>query len=227
VPIAASALRCLALLLPALGLAGVAACGSRVTQSPEVTAACSALSAPDPTLEQPIEPEGLDQWRFDEAIRHATNTERCRRGLAPLAEEPALSRAASLHSGDMVIHDFFDHTSPVGGRATLGDRYAQTGVQYSSAAENIATISLYDFGGKHFSRRNPAACDFTFTQGGPSIPRRSYGGAARALMNIWMDSPGHRRNILHPGMSHHGAGVAFQPDPENCGMLLVVQDFAG
>ena len=210
-----------------LGLAGLTACGSRVAQSPEAAAACSAQPAPNPALARQIEPEGLDQWLFDEAVRDAVNAERCRRGLVPLAQDPALARAASIHSGDMVVHEFFDHNSPVDGRTTLGDRYAQTGAQYSRAAENIATISLYDFDGRHFNRRNPAACDFTFTQGGPSIAGLSYSGAARSLVDGWMDSPGHRRNLLHPGMTRHGAGVAFRPDLDICGKLVVVQDFAG
>ncbi|HUS53231.1 MAG TPA: CAP domain-containing protein [Thermohalobaculum sp.] len=217
----------LSLLVLAFGLAGLTACGGRVAQTPEIAAACSALAPANPALERLIEPEGLDQWLFDEAVRHAVNAERCSRGLVPLQEESALARAASLHGGDMVVHDFFDHTSPVSGRTTLGERYAHTGVQYSRAAENLATISLYDFGGKHFNRRNLAACDFTFTEGGRSIARQTYSGAARALIDGWMDSPGHRRNILHPGMRRHGAGVAFKPDPEICGMLVVVQDFAG
>ena len=225
-PIATISSGCRALLPFAFGLVALAGCGSLGPASSE-SAACTAQPAPDPAITQAIEPQGLDQWLFDEAILHAVNAQRCRRGLNPLAADPALARAASYHSGDMVAHDFFDHASPVSGRATLGDRFAQVGTLYTSAAENIATLSLYAFGGRHYNVRDAARCDFTFTQGGPSIPRHSYASAAEALVEGWMDSPGHRRNILHPGMTRHGAGVALKPDSQVCGTMIAVQVFAG
>ena len=219
-------LRGLVRLVLVFGLAGLVACGGG--PRPAVSnAACAALPALNPALGQSIDPQAIDQWLFDAAVRHAANAERCRRGLPPLAADPALALAASLHSGDMVRHGFFDHSSPVSGRGTLRDRLSPGAAQYIRAAENIAEISLYGFAGRHFSRRDPAACDFTFTPGGPSIPRQSYAGAARTLIGNWMDSAGHRRNLLHPDMTRHGAGVAFRPDPAICGTLVVVQDFAG
>ena len=203
----------------------VAACNSRAT--PEARSACAALSAPDPAIAQQIDGEAIDLWLFDAALLHAVNAERCRRGLTPLAADPALGRAAAYHSGDMVVHDFFDHASPVAGRATLRERYAQVGADYARAAENIATLSLYAVGERHFVSRNPAACDFAFSPGGPSIPRHTYASAAEALLENWMDSGGHRQNILHPGMTRHGAGVALKPDARICGTLIAVQNFAG
>jgi uncharacterized protein YkwD len=222
----APAFRGLVRLVFLLGLAGLAACGGG-PQSAASKSACAALPPSNPALDRPIDPQAIDQWLFDEAVRHAANAERCRRGLLPLAEDPALARAASFHSGDMVLHGFFDHSSPVSGRSTLRDRMSLAGAQHTRLAENIAEISLHDFAGRHFNRRDPAACDFTFTQGGPSIPRQSYSGAARTLIENWMDSAGHRRNLLHPQMTRHGAGIAIKPDPEICGTLVVVQDFAG
>ena len=174
-----------------------------------------------------MEAGAVDQWLFDAAVLQAVNTERCRRGLTPLQPDPALARAAAYHSGDMVRYDFFDHDSPVAGRATLRDRYAQVGAESFSAAENIATLSLYAFWGRHFILRDAAACDFAFTPGGPPISRHTYASAAAVLMESWMDSSGHRRNILHPGMTRHGAGIALKPDPQICGTLIAVQNFAG
>ena len=206
-------------------LALAAACSHRAT--PEVSAACDALPAPDPAFARQIDGEAIDQWRFDAALPHAVNSERCRRGVMPLIADPALARAASYHSGDMVRHDFFDHASPVEGRATLRERYSQVGADYARAAENIATLSLYAVGDRHFVQRDAAACDFAFTPDGPSIPRHTYASAAESLLENWMESGGHRRNILHPEMTRHGAGVALKPDPRICGTLIVVQNFAG
>lgn len=212
-----------ALLAAALALAG---CG-RLSTPPEVAAACAALPPPDPAFARPLEAEGIDQWLFSAALLQAVNAERCRRGLAPLAGDPALERAAAHHSGDMVVHSFFDHDSPVAGRRTPRERVEQAGADYARVAENIARTSLYAFDGRHFYVRDQAGCVFSFTPDGPPVPRRSYAGAAGRLVENWMDSPGHRRNILDPAMTRHGAGAAVRAEPATCGELLVTQVFAG
>lgn len=43
-----------------------------------------------------------------------------------------------------------------------------------------------------------------------------------AVMAAWMNSPGHRTNILTPGFTHLGVGVRY-----GTGMVLWVQDFLG
>lgn len=207
----------------ALALAALAACG-RFGGGPE-RAACTPPA--DPALEREIEAGGIDQWRLSEAVRREVNAVRCRRDLPPLAEDQALDRAAAYHSGDMASRGFFGHDSPVGGRATLTDRLDQVGARFSHAAENIARTSLYAFDGREFLLVDPANCVFTFERGGPPVPRRSYAGAAARLVENWMDSPGHRRNILDPAMTRHGAGAALRPDPSVCGELMVTQVFAG
>jgi len=196
-------------------------------RSPETAAACEALGAPDPALAAPLDRYGLDQWLLDAAVRHEVNRARCDRGLSPLAEDPALARAATYHSGDMVAHDFFDHTSPVEGRATPADRLTYTGTTFTRLAENLATLSVYDFDDRHFITRDREKCDFAFSQNGPAIRPRSYAGAAKALVEAWMDSSGHRRNILNPDMTRVGTGAAVRSEPKVCGELVVVQDFAG
>jgi uncharacterized protein YkwD len=206
----------------------LSACNAlRIGGSPETAAACKALGAPDPALAAPLDRYGLDQWLLDAAVRHEVNAERCDRGLPPLAEDPALARAATYHSGDMVTHDFFDHSSPVEGRATPADRLTQTGTKFTRLAENLATLSVYDFEDRHFITRDPEKCDFAFSRNGPAIRPRSYAAAAKALVESWMDSSGHRNNILSPEMTRVGTGAAVQPEPDVCGELVVAQVFAG
>jgi len=195
--------------------------------SPENKSACAAATKPNPALDAPLDRYGLDQWLFDAAVRREVNVERCDRGLAPLAEDVALARAAAYHSGDLVVEDCFDHNSPVEGRATPADRLTQTGVRFTRLAENIATLSLYDLEGRHFIVRDAANCDFTFTQGGPKILPHSYASAAKSLVASWMDSSGHRKNILNADMTRIGTGAAVKPNPDICGELIVTQDFAG
>ncbi len=213
--------------LSAVVVFGLAACvGGADPSSPEGRA-CAALTPPGPAAGRTIDPSGVDQWLFDEAVRSAVNVERCRRGVAPLAGDPALARAATYHSGDMASLDFFDHSSPVLGRTSLRDRYREVGADYPRVAENLAEISLLDLGGGHFFVRDRAACVFSRTAESPPIPLRTYAGAAEALVALWMKSAGHRRNLLDPAMTRHGAGAAIRPGSETCGDLVVAQDFAG
>jgi len=215
--------------LAALALAALAtACmgGGPDPSTPEGRA-CAEVNTPDPALARPMDPTGVDQWLFDEAIRRAVNTRRCDRGLPPLLADPALARAATYHSGDMVARGFFEHTSPVPGRTSLRDRYREVGANYPRAAENIAEVSLFDFGGQHFYVRDAATCQFSFSPNGPVIPARTYANAAESLVELWMTSSGHKRNLMDKELTHHGAGAALRPNPETCGDLLVAQDFGG
>jgi uncharacterized protein YkwD len=57
-------------------------------------------------------------------------------GLPLLRIDDRLGKAARDHANDMVTHGFFDHTSPLPGKKTPGDRAAR--FQTSGGAENIA-----------------------------------------------------------------------------------------
>jgi uncharacterized protein YkwD len=207
----------------AVALAG---CGMLDRTPPEVATACGALPPPDPAHQRPIEAGGIDQWLLSEAVLREVNEVRCDRGLAPLAYDEAVTRAAAYHSGDMVTRGFFGHESPVSGRATPSDRLDQVGAAHTRAAENLARTSIFAFDGRTFYIRDQDDCVFSLTPEGPPIPRRTYASAAERLVEGWMDSPGHRRNILDPEMSRHGAAAAARPDPATCGELLVTQVLA-
>lgn len=208
-------------------LAAACASGGEGSGGASAKVTCAALPAPDPALSRQMDPEAVDQWLVDAAILDAVNRERCRRRIAPLAADPALARAASMHSGDMVRHGFFDHASPVEGRASLRQRAALAGAAYPRLAENLAEMPLFDTADRHVFVLDRAACRFALSPNGPALPRFSYAQAGQAAVDIWMDSSGHRRNLLSPELTRHGAGAAIRPDPEKCGQLVIVQDFAG
>lgn len=100
----------------------------------------------------------------------ATNRERARHGLAPLAVDARLTAAAQAHTADMVRRAFFAHEDPDGGQ--VWDRALAAGYPYRKVAENIAA------------------------------GQRSAGEVVRG----WMDSPGHRRNILDAELTQIGVG---------------------
>ncbi|AOY76977.1 CAP domain-containing protein [Clostridium formicaceticum] len=98
------------------------------------------------------------------------NQARKQAGLKPLAIDVDLSYVARVKSKDMQDNNYFSHTSPTYGSPF--DMMKNFGIQYRSAAENIAINS-------------------------------SVSGAHNAFMN----SEGHRKNILNPNFTHIGIGI--------------------
>lgn len=114
----------------------------------------------------------------DEIVR-LTNAERARAGLVPVAAEARLMETARRHSEEMGQLGYFSHESPTAGRTGTVDRLRQEGVTgYQRASENIAMGTF----------------DAT--------------SAARELVEMWMKSPGHRKNILDPDVFLIGVGAA-------------------
>ncbi|HEY9641862.1 MAG TPA: CAP domain-containing protein [Coleofasciculaceae cyanobacterium] len=107
---------------------------------------------------------------FIQRVVDLTNTYRVQFGLQPLKLNTKLSAAAFVHSRDMALNDFFDHTGSDGSRAA--ERISAQGYKYLNAGENIAA--------------------------GYATPE--------AVVEGWMNSPGHRANILYPNVKEIGVG---------------------
>lgn len=110
-------------------------------------------------------------------ILRLTNQERADHGLAPLARHQALENAAAEHSQEMRELNYFSHTSPTAGKATTRQRVNQYGINPQMVAENIFECSGYDL-------------ELT----------------ARFAVEAFMQSPGHRQNVLNPSATHIGVG---------------------
>jgi uncharacterized protein YkwD len=120
---------------------------------------------------------GGEQEVFD-----LVNQEREAAGRSPLSWCDGLGECAKAHSNDMCDRGFFSHVNPDGEDPTARGRAGHAG-------------------------------SYTFT---PIVPDPYYGVAeniamgystAQEVMNGWMNSPGHRANILNGGYTHIGVGV--------------------
>jgi len=107
------------------------------------------------------------------------NSERSDRGLPPLKENARLRRAALGHSGDMVAGRFFAHESPAG--ADMADRILGTG----------------------YARRQGWSLGENIAWGTGSL------ATAAEIQRAWMESPGHRANILRRQFREIGIGIAL------------------
>ena len=162
---------------------------------------------------------------LDASVRLEVNYHRCRAGLPPLRSEARLTKIAKGHSDWMARARNLSHKSTVSGRRTLKDRMKRTGIRYTAAAENIGVLPRFRIGRKRFSVRDAASCQFT-DSAGQAVPAHSYQSLSRKIVGMWLASPGHRRNILNPGMRVAGAAIALDTKARFCGQYYITQNFS-
>jgi uncharacterized protein YkwD len=126
------------------------------------TSSASATGCPNTTVEAP----GLSENQIESSLICLINEERTSRGLAAVAANGDLHRAALSHSNDMVSDGYFEHTSPDG--ITFLDRIIDTG--YTNARSWIVGENL------------------VWGTGSYSTPG--------SMVIAWMNSPPHRENLL-------------------------------
>jgi uncharacterized protein YkwD len=116
------------------------------------------------------------------AIADATlclvNGERADHGLAPLAPNGRLGAAATAYAQDLVAGSYFSHTGRDG--SGVLDRIQRSGYLPRDAGWVLGE-------------------NLAWGTGGLATPG--------AIMQAWMNSPGHRENILNPGFREVGVGV--------------------
>ncbi|MGR3466963.1 MAG: CAP domain-containing protein [Shimia sp.] len=177
---------------------------------------CGSLTAPE-GLAQLLPRDGdYDDRLFDRALRYYANRERCQRDLRALRGDPNLRLASAAHSRWQASVQTLSHTSDLRGREEPADRVAAVGYDYRTVAENLARVPLYDFEGQRF--RIEGECRFRRANGA-RITRQSYGEAARYITRGWMNSPGHRRNLLSDAVREIGSAVRLDPEGPYCGDL--------
>ncbi|MGI9393881.1 MAG: CAP domain-containing protein [Boseongicola sp.] len=169
----------------------------------------------------------VNQTLLDQAIRTEVNFHRCRAGLRSLADAGnGLANQAKKHSSWMARAQQLTHRSTVAGSATFKQRLKRSGVKFRTGAENIGMVHRYRIDNQRFKIVNSSACQFTTYDGKP-LPAHSYASLARHVVNLWMNSPGHRKNILNSKVTKMSSGVAFDPKAQYCGRFWLTQNFVG
>lgn len=172
----------------------------------------------------------IDYPLLNAAIFFETNRRRTEMSLPPFMFSPALEKAAMQHSMDMVKLDFYSHTSPVEGRETPKKRMESYGIGNAYTAENI-NIGFgiaYEGGRPVFTPGQNKGNFFSYDLNGVPLPPQSYRSLAVALVDSWMNSPGHRRNILNTNLKFLGVGTFHYKDSKFFGMdkFKATQKFA-
>lgn len=125
-----------------------------------------------------VPPRAVDAELLDRHIEVLTNNERATDQLAALRDEPLLRLIAVRHSWDMFNNNYMDHISPNGDGPS--QRVAQQHRRlFGLIGENVA-----------FYQDLPTESELI----------------AEQFMEMWMNSLGHRRNILSKDWSHFATG---------------------
>lgn len=151
---------------------------------------------------------------LERQIHVLINKERRKHGLTLLEWKETLAVVARKHSRDMAKRGFFSHYSPEGNDFSY--RYRQEGFTCGvpvgrtiyQGGENIALNHLYD----SVIMVNGAATSYDWN---------SQNKIAETTVQGWMNSPGHRKNILTPYFKSEGIGVVIAPDDK----VYITQNF--
>ncbi len=197
-----------------------------VVLSAGIADACS-RSVPAEAAVTLVPAKRIDQALLSKAIRVEVNYHRCRAGLRPLSDAGnGLAKQARTHSSWMAKTGQLTHRSTVAGSATLAQRIKKSGVRYRTGSENIGMVHRYQIDNRRFRIVDAGSC--TFAAGdGQTLPAHSYASLARHAVTLWMNSPGHRKNILDNKVTSMTAAVAFDPKAQYCGRFWLTQNFIG
>lgn len=122
------------------------------------------------------------------------NAERAKEGLKPLKSNSQLNEIARYKSREMGLYNYFEHKSPISGYQSWDLAKKVFGYEYRSFGENIwmkrATVS------------NPKQY----------LPTFKANITASEIVDGWMNSDGHRENILSTKYGKIGVGVVVCSD---------------
>jgi uncharacterized protein YkwD len=155
---------------------------------------------------------GSEKWiaTLEFAVHQLVNFERQKNSLSVLDQDPELAEIARAHSDDMALNDFFEHENLQGQMAAdrgnsvgytclknFGDFYTE------GISENLFQGYLYSSSNR--LRRNYIALE----------------DLAFKIVEDWMNSPGHRENILTETYDREGIAVVIGDDES----VWVTQNF--
>jgi len=128
----------------------------------------------------------MNEDRAERLVREAVNEKRAERDLPRLSESAGLTEQSRLHSDEMAAHDELAHNLP--GSTTderLSDASCPTG------GENVAQSWVYE------NVETESGTEYLTDEA----------EIADALVCQWLNSPGHRENMLRARWSETGVGI--------------------
>jgi len=150
-----------------------------------------------------------------------SNEARQKAGLPVLKVSGELQQLAEKHSRDMASRNYFAHaTRRLGRDLPFEKRVSPESLGYKSTAENIALQPIVV--GRQITKRTSSSGEVT-REVKENVA--TYEQLARKTVQGWMDSTGHRKNMLTREFNRIGIGVAAGNRDETP-YLWITQDLA-
>jgi uncharacterized protein YkwD len=135
-------------------------------------------------------PENFDHELLARAIFDEANRVRAAHGVTALSRIPALDDAADEQASYLVLAMKAQHSNPFPGAHTVRERVERAGIHGGVLGENALWIPAL---------RPVGAASRNYT----------YSEYASFLLAGWMNSPGHRANLLNPAFRQTGCATRF------------------
>ena len=178
-----------------------------------------------------IHPENLNRTLLEQTLIYFTNQERNKHSLKTCVYEKKLRETSRAHSGEMARLNYFAHESPVQKNRSLDDRMRNGGMWREDMSiffgENIGVDYFLAMAGVPFYEKEADGETILIdSEREEPIEYQTYWEFAKKMVKNWMNSPGHRKNILKAKFSRIGIGAAggiFHKYPA----IYVTQNFFG
>lgn len=145
----------------------------------------------------PAAPQAYDLGEIGSHLHRLINEQRAAKGAGPLVIDGRLTALARAHTNDMVARGFYSHENPDGLAAPDRLDREHPELVVLTVAENINLIE-------------------------PVEPDHMSGAElAERMVKSWVNSEGHRRNLLAPEFTHTGIALAIHGE-----RAIVTQLFA-
>ncbi len=156
-----------------------------------------------PEVNQQIDFDNPDLSLLSACVFYASNEQREKKDKKQFSFSAELKNATQFHTQEMTSNKFFSHNNPYKFQyKTMDKRIKKFNCRFKTYGENIACFSTEEM---------------------------TYLEAGKQLVEDWMNSKGHKANLMNQQFTHLGCGVGIIPWVKQEGSYLIyaTQDFGG
>lgn len=148
-----------------------------------------------------IDTQNFNQAKLEEVLLRQINQERQRNGLGALVVNKPLLMAARDHANFIAAINRLSHIQPTKAKERARQRVEHYGGKMQGLGENTAFIGI---GSRMiYQGRNGTRDTVTIT---------TYEGIAEYIINAWLNSNGHKANMLNSEFEYTGISAALNSD---------------
>ncbi|MEL7533549.1 MAG: CAP domain-containing protein [Bacteroidota bacterium] len=164
-----------------------------------------------PEAHQSIEFATVDNKLLTAAVFYLSNQVREEHGLRPFDFDPDLQEMALYHTKAMAQFHFMGHYNEYEPKMRTPAKRAWA-FNANFTSENVGRFLLYQLADdqEYYAAFSEGKNQFFDLKENP-VPKHTYWSFAEAVLQAWLDSPSHRRNLLNPQYGTLGCAVSLSP----------------